>query len=98
MGARIGVKANRYSDEFKKQIVMLYQNGKTYRQLTAEYGVNTNTISEWVRKYSEVKMSDDTVMSAQEVERLRKRNAELEEENIILKKAAAIFMQHSKKD
>jgi len=27
-----------------------------------------------------------------------KRNAELEEENIILKKAAAIFMQHSKKD
>jgi len=88
----------KYSEEFKKQIVTLHQNGKTYRQLVAEYGVNVNTIAEWVRKYSEVKMPDDTVMTAQEVERLRKRNAELEEENIILKKAAAIFMQHSKKD
>ena len=88
----------KYSEEFKKQIVTLHQSGKTYRQLVAEYGVNVNTIAEWVRKYSEVKMPDDTVMTAQEVERLRKRNAELEEENIILKKAAAIFMQHSKKD
>ena len=86
----------KYTEEFKKQIVVLHQSGKTYRHLSVEYGLNVNTIAEWVRKYCEVKMPDDTVLTAHEVERLRKRNAELEEENVILKKAAAIFMQHSK--
>ena len=94
----MGTKATRYSEEFKKQIVTLHQNGKTYAQLEAEYGVSTSAIANWLRIYSEVRMPDDTILTAKEVERLRKRNAELEEENIILKKAAAIFMQHSKKD
>ena len=88
----------RYSDEYKKNIVTLHQNGKTYSQLSSEYGISQNAISIWVRQFSEVRLSDDTVLTAQQIERLRKRNAELEEENIILKKAAAIFMQHSKKD
>jgi len=94
----MGTKATRYSDDFRKQIVMLRQNGKTYAQLEAEYGIVSSTIAEWTRKYAEVRMPDDTVLTAKEVERLRRRNAELEEENIILKKAAAIFLQHSKKD
>ncbi|MCL2369952.1 MAG: transposase [Firmicutes bacterium] len=46
----------KYSEEFKKQVVALHQNGKPYRQLAIEYGVNINTIAEWVRKYSEIKM------------------------------------------
>jgi transposase len=38
------------------------------------------------------------VLTANQIRQLQKRLAALEEENIILKKAAAIFMQHSNKD
>ena len=78
-----------YTDEFKKNIVTLHQNGKTYVQLVAEYGVSASAISDWVKQFSEVRLSDDTVLTAKQIEHLRKRNAALEEENIILKKAAA---------
>jgi transposase len=87
-----------YSEEFKKNIVALYKNGKTYKQIVDEYGISSSAISNWVRQYGEVKLSDDTVMTAKQIEQLQKKAAALEEENIILKKAAAIFMQHSNKD
>ena len=38
-----------------------------------------------MRKYSQVRVDDDTVLSAQQIKALQKRNAELEEENLILK-------------
>lgn len=94
----MGTKATRYPEEFKKQIVTLHQNGKTFKQIETEFGVSSSAVCEWIKKYSEIRMPDDTIMTAIEIDRLRKRNAELEEENIILKKASAIFMQHSKKD
>jgi transposase len=37
-------------------------------------------------------------LSAQQIKALQKRNAELEEENLILKKAIAIFTPHSDRD
>ena len=45
--------------------------------------------------YSEVKVDDGSVMTAKQIKELQKRNALLEEENIILKKALAIFTPHS---
>ncbi len=48
--------------------------------------------------YSEVKIDDDTIITAQQIKELQKRNAQLEEENLILKKAIAIFTPHSDKD
>jgi transposase-like protein len=89
-------KSKRYDDEFKKNIVVLAQNGRTYNQLSRDYGVSHSAIATWIKQFTEVKLADDTILTAKEVERLRKRNAELEEENLILKKASAIFMQHSK--
>ena len=88
----------KYTEEFKKTIVSLYQNGKTYSQIQKEYGVSSSALSNWVRKYSQVRVDDDTVLSAQQVKALQKRNAELEEENLILKKAIAIFTPHSDRD
>ena len=43
-------------------------------------------------------MDDDTILSSQQIKALQKRNAELEEENLILKKAIAIFTPHSNRD
>lgn len=91
-------KAVKYTEEFKKTIVSLYQSGKTYAQIQKEYGVSSSALSNWVRRYSQVKVDDDTILSAQQIKALQKRNAELEEENLILKKAIAIFTPHSDRD
>lgn len=48
--------------------------------------------------YSKVKIDSDTVLTAKQIKELQKRNAQLEEENLILKKAIAIFTPHSNKD
>ncbi len=91
-------KQQKYSEEFKQTIVNLYHSGKTHAQIHKEYGVSSSALSNWVRKYSEVKIDDSTVLTANQVRELQKRCAQLEEENLILKKAIAIFTPHSDKD
>jgi transposase len=88
----------KYDEDFKKSIVSLYQNGKSQSELSREYGVSMSAISKWVKAYAEVKIDDNTIMTANQVKELQKRNAMLEEENLILKKAIAIFTPTSKKD
>ena len=88
----------KYSEDFKKSIVSLYQSGKTYADIKKEYGVSSSALSNWVRKYSRVRVDEDTVLTAQQIKALQRRNAELEEENLILKKAIAIFTPHSDRD
>ena len=91
-------KQKKYTTEFKKTIVNLYHSGKSYSQIQAEYGVSSSALSKWIKLFSEVKIDDDTIMTAQQIKELQKRNALLEEENLILKKAIAIFTPHSDKD
>ena len=45
-----------------------------------------------------VLMADGDIMTAKQVKDLQKKLALLEEENLILKKAIAIFTPHSQKD
>ncbi len=85
----------RYDEDFKKSIVTLYNNGKTQTALSKEYGVSLSAIGKWIKLYSEIKMEDGDIMTAKQIKELQKRNAQLEEENIILKKAIAIFTPHS---
>ena len=88
----------KYDEDFKKSIVALYQNGKSQTQISKDYGVSLSAISRWIKLYSEVKIDDNTILSAKQVKDLQKRNAQLEEENLILKKAIAIFAPLSNKD
>ena len=90
--------ANRYDEEFKKSLVSLYQNGKTKTQLCKEYGISMSGLSKWIKQYSEIETEDGEIMTAKQIKELQKRNAQLEEENLILKKAIAIFTPHSKND
>lgn len=89
---------NKYTNDFKKTIVNLYHSGKSYAQIHTEYGVSSVALSKCIKLFSEVKIDDDTVITAQQIKELQKRNAMLEEENLILKKAIAIFTPHSDKD
>lgn len=89
---------HKYDEDFKKSLVSLHQNGKTQAQLCKEYGVSQSALGKWVKQYSTVEMDDGDVLTAKQVKELQKRNAQLEEENLILKKAIAIFTPHSNND
>ena len=97
-GGSVNMTHKPYDEDFKKSIVSLYQNGKTQAQLSKEYGVSLSAIGKWIRLYSEVKTLDGDIMTAKQIKELQRRNAQLEEENLILKKAIAIFTPHSKND
>ena len=89
----------RYDEEFKRTIVNLYNNGgKTQSALCQEYGISLTTLSRWIKQYSTVKTDDGEILTAKQVRDLQKRNAQLEEELMILKKAIAIFTPHSNND
>ena len=90
--------SNFYDEDFKKSIVSLYQNGKSQTSLSKEYGVSLSAINKWVKRYSEIKTEDGDVFTAKQIKELQKRNVQLEEKNLILKKAIAIFTPHSKND
>jgi len=45
-----------------------------------------SAICNWVKTYTEVKIDNDTILTAKQIKELQKRNALLEEENLILKK------------
>ena len=91
-------KNTKYTREYKQTIVNLYHSGKTYSEIYKEYGVSHSALSNWIKQYSEVKIDDETVLTAKQIKELQKRNAQLEEENLILKKAIAIFTPRSDKD
>ena len=82
----------KYPEEFKKQIVELYENGKSVINLAREYGLVEQTIYKWIHRYETVaKDESGKGVSQADINAMKKRIAELEMENEILKKATAIF-------
>lgn len=94
----MATKQPRYDEEFKQSLVALYHNGKTQTSLCQEYGVSQSALGKWIKQYSTVETEDGDVLTAKQVKELQKRMAQLEEENLILKKAIAIFTPHSGND
>ena len=91
--------AVRYDEDFKRTLVNLYQNGgKTQTTLCNEYGISMTSLARWIKQYSTVKTDDGEILTAKQVKELQRRNAQLEEELLILKKAIAIFTPHSGND
>jgi len=92
-------KGQRYTDDFKKQIVRLYQSGKQVSVLSKEYDISLPTIYKWIQESNTTgsfKTSDNLSEEQRELKALRKRTAELEMENDILKQAALIMGRKSK--
>ena len=84
-----------YEPEFKQQIVRLHiEEGRTYRSLTAEYGVSKASISKWCKEFSEeCQQNASKNLTAQndlelmkENRRLREELADARKENLFLKK------------
>lgn len=93
-------KRKKYTEEFKKDAVrlMLARGTRTVEAVAAGIGVNTGVLYGWHRRYGS-EVSGGPVATEQEredVERLRRRLREVEMENSLLKKAAALFAREMK--
>lgn len=93
-------KQQHYEQEFKNKIVRLpIEEGRTYKSLTAEYGVSKASISKWCSEFSEEcqqkALSNPDAQNHLELmkenNRLRKELEEARKENLFLKKAVAFF-------
>jgi transposase len=83
-----------FTEEFKKQIVQLYLNGKPKSEIKKEYDLYPSTLNNWIKQHQETgsfKSKDNLSNSEKELIKLRKRNKQLEMENDILKQAALIL-------
>lgn len=87
----MGRKVKSYTQDYKNTIIDLFNSGKTYAEISDEYGVPKTTIRQWVKKNDTVSESVATNESDAEIKTMKKRMAKLEQENEILKKALSIF-------
>jgi transposase len=85
----VGKAFKRYTDEYKNTIVELFNRGKTYSELNSEYGIPKTTMRQWVLKDKNKK--NGTEAKEENIKEVLKKNAILQEENEILKKALSIF-------
>lgn len=92
-------RGQRFTEDFKKQIVRLYQSGKKASLISREYEISLPTVYKWVKESESTgsfKTNDNLTEEQRELKASRKRIAELEMENDILKQAALIMGRKSK--
>ena len=85
-----------FNDEFKHQIVQLYNAIKPRSEICREYDLIPTVVDRWIKLVNATgssKECDNRTTEEQELIRLRKENRQLKMENDILKQAALIFAQ-----
>jgi transposase len=81
----------KYDDEFKRNALQKVFDGQSVRSVAEELGVNESLIHKWKRAAKTDGDGNRSGSELAEIEALKKRNRELEQEVEILKKAALIF-------
>ena len=87
-------KVTKYSDEFRLQIIKLYENGKSKNDIVREYNISPSTIHGWIKNYNNsgsFSKKDNLTDVEKENIALKKQNKQLLMENDILKQAALIM-------
>ena len=85
-----------YSDEFKMQMIKLYNAGKLLAEIIREYELSPTSLNSWIKRINatgSAKECDNRSLEELELIKLRKENKQLRMENDILKQAALIFAQ-----
>jgi transposase len=91
-----------YDKQFKEEAIQLVLNQKRpVAAVARELGVHHTTLHKWINLFKEYKEdafpgSGNLRNEDEEIRRLKKKIADLQEENAILKKATAIFARHQK--
>jgi transposase len=89
----------RFTSEFKSEAVkLLMEGGKPLQQVAADLGVHANQLRMW--RNEQLAAGSAEVLARQKAEaaeltRLRRENRRLEQENEILKRAAAFFAREA---
>lgn len=87
-----------FPEEFRKDVVEVAKNrepGVTLKQIAAGFGISEATVANWLAKDAIETGSKPgaTVSENAELRELRKRNKLLEQENEVLRRAAAYLSQ-----
>lgn len=85
-----------YTEDFRKQMVALYNSGKSASQIARDYELTPSTLAKWIKRINKTGSShakDNLTPVEEELIQLRKRNKQLEMEVDILKQAALIIGQ-----
>jgi transposase len=83
-----------FTAEFKKQMVQLYESGKSRAIIIREYDLSASAFDRWIaqsQKTGSFKEKDNRTTEENELLELRKENQRLKMENDILKQAALIM-------
>ncbi|NQS76139.1 MAG: transposase [Peptococcaceae bacterium] len=83
-----------YTDEFKQQMVQLYNNGKPRKEIIRKYELTPSSLDKWIKQSQTTgsfKEKDNLAPEQIELINLRKENKQLLMENDILKQAALIL-------
>ncbi len=81
----------KYDDEFKRNAIKKVLDGQSVKSVSQELGVNESLIHKWKRAVRQNGDGRYRGVEISEIEALKKRNRELEQEVEILKKATLIF-------
>ena len=87
----MGRKVKSYTQEYKNTIIELFNSGKTYAEISSEYGVPKTTIRQWINKANKIDNNNTSNKIDADFKAIKKKMAQLEQENEILKKALSIF-------
>lgn len=91
--------ARAFPKELRDEVVDVARNrgpGVTLKQIAQDFGISEPTMQSWLQKANkEDGIKSGTVVDDTEVRELKKRNRRLEQENEILRRAAAYFSQAS---
>lgn len=91
----MGRPRRKYTDEFKAAAVeRLYEHGATQGSVARELGITGTQLKTWrleIEAFGSMEAKRRQKADAAELERLRKENRRLVEENEILQKASAFF-------
>lgn len=84
----------KYEDSFKKQLVELYNNGKSTSEIVNEYHVSSSALWKWIKYFNNsgsFKEKDNRSQLENDYKQLEKEVRQLRMENDILKQAALIM-------
>lgn len=91
---------NRYTTEFKADIIrLIHEEGRSVSSIKKDFGVNAQTVRNWLQETKEKQNSDKARIEELEAElkESKKKVADQELTIDILKKATAIFAQNNRK-
>ena len=96
----------RYSEQFKRDAVALYENNEdlSLHVASAELGVNRSSLYSWIKQYGTSKRARTKTMrdkaqettASERIRQLEKEVSKLREERDVLRKAAKYFAEETR--